>query len=129
MHAVSYVFSKKGIGDYDAMAATLIRALAAMCCYVILITLCRRWPAMVAALRYAKAMAVLTLGCVVGPCMGVAFSLVALRLAPTGVVATIIATMPVLILPFAILLHHEKVSLRAVGGAMIAVGGVAMLML
>ena len=56
-------------------------------------------------------------------------SLVALRNAPTGIVATIIATMPVLILPFSILLYHEKVSLRAVGGAIVAVAGVAMLMI
>jgi drug/metabolite transporter (DMT)-like permease len=44
-------------------------------------------------------------------------------------VATIIATMPVLIFPFSIALHHEKASLRAVVGAVLAVVGVAMLML
>ena len=36
---------------------------------------------------------------------------------------------PVLILPFSILFYHEKVSLRAIGGAIVAVAGVAMLML
>ncbi len=55
--------------------------------------------------------------------------MIALRHSPAGVVATIIATSPVLILPFSVFLHHEHVSLRAVGGAIIAVAGVALLML
>ncbi len=33
--------------------------------------------------------------------------------------------MPVLILPFVIVLYHEKVSLRAAGGALLSVLGVA----
>lgn len=128
-HAIGYVFSKKGIQDYDAVAATFIRAIAAMACYFVVITLWRRWPTISAALRNVRAMTVLTLGAVVGPFLGVALSLVALRLAPTGVVATIIATMPVLILPFSIFHHHEKVSPRAALGAIIAVAGIAILML
>ncbi len=128
-HAIGYVLSKKGIGDYDAVAATLIRAVAAMACYIVLITVWRRWPSMLTAMRHGRAMAVLTLGAIVGPFFGVALSLAALRHAPTGVVATIIATMPVLILPFSIFHYHEKVSLRAAVGAVVAVVGVGMLML
>ena len=111
------------------MSATLIRAIVALPGYIVLITLWRRWPAMLAGSRNLRAVAILTFGAAVGPFIGVALSLVALRHAPTGVVATIIATMPVLILPFSILLYREKVSLRAVGGALVAVAGIAMLML
>jgi drug/metabolite transporter (DMT)-like permease len=128
-HAIGYVLSKKGIGEYDAVGATLIRAMAGIVCYVVLITLWRRWPAMISALHQVRAMSALTLGAVMGSFMGVALSLAALRLAPTGVVATIIATMPVLILPFSIFHYREKISLRAAFGAIIAVSGVAMLML
>jgi drug/metabolite transporter (DMT)-like permease len=39
------------------------------------------------------------------------------------------AIMPVLIIPFAILIYRERVSLRAVFGAVLAVAGVAMLFL
>jgi drug/metabolite transporter (DMT)-like permease len=130
-NGIGMVLSKKGIGggQYDAMAATLIRAIAALPAYAVLITFWRRWPAMLTGARNVKAVAILTFGAVVGPFVGVALSLIALRRAPTGVVATIIATMPVLILPFTIFLYREKVSLRAVGGAIVAVVGVAMLML
>ena len=83
----------------------------------------------IAAVRDLRAVGILTFGAAVGPFIGVALNMVALRYAPSGIVATIIATMPVLVLPFSILVYHEKVSLRAVGGAIVAVAGVAMLML
>ena len=111
------------------MAGTLIRATIALPAYVVLITLWRRWPAMLVGLRDYKAVGILTLGTTVGPFVGVALSLIALQYTSPGIVATIIATMPVLILPLSILLYHEKVSLRAAGGAVVAVAGVAMLML
>lgn len=128
-NSIGYVLSKEGIGDYDAVAATQIRAFAALPAYVLLITFWRRWPSIRVAAGDMRAMSILTFGAIVGPFVGVAFSMIALRYAPTGVVATILATMPVLILPFSILMHHEKVSLRAAGGAVLAVAGVAMLML
>jgi drug/metabolite transporter (DMT)-like permease len=130
-NAIGYVFSKEAIGqnDYNAVAATQIRALVALPAYLALITLWGRWPSMLAAARDRKAVTILFFGALVGPFIGVALSMVALQYAPTGIVATIISTMPVLILPFSIVVHHEKVSLRAAGGAVLAVAGVAMLTL
>jgi drug/metabolite transporter (DMT)-like permease len=128
-NAFGYVLSKQGIGQYDAVAATLIRALAALPAYAVLITLWGRWPAMLRASHDAKAMGILSLGAIVGPFVGVVLSMEALRIAPAGIVATITSTMPVLILPFSVFVYHEKVTPRAAGGAIVAVAGVAMLML
>ena len=55
--------------------------------------------------------------------------MLALEHSPEGVVTTIIATMPVLILPLSVFHYHETISLRAVAGAILAVAGVALLML
>ena len=55
--------------------------------------------------------------------------MLALEHSPEGVVTTIIATMPVLILPLSVFHYHETVSFRAVAGALLAVAGVALLML
>jgi drug/metabolite transporter (DMT)-like permease len=128
--AIGLALSRKAMGNYDdAVAATLIRALTALPAYALLITLRRRWPEMLAATCHFRTVSILTFGAVVGPFIGVALNMFALRRAPAGVVATIIATMPVLILPLSILVFHEKVSLRAFGGAVLAVVGVALLML
>ncbi|MGA2032946.1 MAG: DMT family transporter [Thermoguttaceae bacterium] len=125
--AIGHVLSRKGIGDYDAAAATLIRILPAMAGYVLLLTVLRRWRPIAAAARQGRIMAIMTFGAVVGPFLGVILYMVALRNCHVGVVATIISTMPVIILPFSILLYREKVSLRAAGGALLSVAGVALL--
>ena len=48
--AVGLVFSKKGIGDYDAAAATYIRVIGALAGYAVLLTLVWRWPVVFRAL-------------------------------------------------------------------------------
>ena len=127
--AVGLVFSKKGIGNYDAAVATYIRVIGALAGYAVLLTLVWRWPVVFRAVRRAKAMGILMFGSFVGPFLGVILCMVSLRYCHAGVVSTIINTMPVLILPFIIVLYHEKVSLRAGGGAVLSVLGVAMLVL
>jgi drug/metabolite transporter (DMT)-like permease len=71
----------------------------------------------------------IVLGTFFGPFAGVILYMIAVRHCPAGVVSTIISTMPVLILPGVILLYRERVSLRAAGGAVLSVVGVALLML
>lgn len=127
--ATGLVLSRRIIGNYDAAAATMVRALPALVGYVLLITLGRRWPTIITALQNPRVMTILTGGSLVGPFLGVMLCLIALRHSPTGVVATILATMPVLILPASVLLHHERVSPRAVLGALVSIVGVAILVL
>ena len=55
--------------------------------------------------------------------------MVALRNCHAGVVATIVNTMPVIVLPLVIILYRERVSARAALGALVAVLGVALLKL
>ena len=64
--ASEWSFRKEGIGhgQYDAMAATLIRAIVALPGYIVLITLWRRWPAMLAGSRDLRAVGILTFGAV-----------------------------------------------------------------
>jgi len=126
-HAVGTVLSRKGIGQYDAVAATFIRVLGGLAGYVLLVTVVGRWRTVLAATRQRKAMLIVLFGSLVGPFVGVVFYMVALRHCYAGVVATIISTTPVLILPFAVFVHREKVSLRAVAGALLSLAGVALL--
>jgi drug/metabolite transporter (DMT)-like permease len=97
--------------------------------FVVLVTIRRRWSFMRSATAKGRVMAILVIGVILGPLLGVATQMIAIRHASTGVVATIIATMPVLILPLSIFVHRERPSLRAVIGAVLAVVGVGLLML
>jgi drug/metabolite transporter (DMT)-like permease len=68
-------------------------------------------------------------GAFFGPFLGVSLSLLAIQRTQAGVAATIIAITPVLIIPPAVLLFKERVTLREVVGAVIAVCGVAVMFL
>jgi drug/metabolite transporter (DMT)-like permease len=127
LQAIAFLLSKAGVGVCGAMAATLIAMLGALLGHIVLVTLWRRWPAMVAATCNGQILLILACAATIGPFIGVVLSMTALHYAPTGVVSTIIATMPILILPFSIFLYRERISLRAVVGAVVAIAGVALL--
>ena len=57
----------------------------------------------------------------------VGLSLVAVQRTSAGVAASLMATTPVLILPIVVLLGRERFSLASLGGALLAVAGVALL--
>jgi drug/metabolite transporter (DMT)-like permease len=127
--SVGTVLAKDGIANYDPAASALIRILGAMIGYVLLITVLGRWRPMLMAARRGKPMLILLGGAVVGPFVGVSTYMLALQNCHVGVVTTILATIPVMILPFSVYLFGERVSLRAIGGALVAAAGVAVLML
>jgi drug/metabolite transporter (DMT)-like permease len=68
-------------------------------------------------------------GAFAGPFLGVWMSLVAVANIKAGIAATLNATTPVLIIPTIIFVYHEKVTWRAVIGAIVAISGVALLFL
>lgn len=128
--AIGMVVSREVMLDYHNVAgATLIRALAALPGYVVLTTAWRRWRVLFLVLRDPPARTALGIGSVLGSFGGSLLMMVGLRYSSAGVVTTITATMPVLILPLSIAVYHERISFRAVAGAVVAVAGVALLML
>jgi drug/metabolite transporter (DMT)-like permease len=115
------------VEQYDEFASNQIRAIAALVAYAVLFFVLHRWRKLGHGLKQPKPMAILSLGAVIGPFIGVVLSLVALRYVASGMAATLMATSPVLIIPFSIIILHEKVTRRAVLGAAIAVAGVVVL--
>ena len=126
--AVGLVLSKYGMGEtMDPFAATQIRIVAGAAGFAILFAIIGWWPKVVAGLKNRAAMARISLGAVFGPFLGVSLSLVAVRYTETGVAATIMAIVPVLIIVPSILIKKERVSPRAVLGAVTAVTGVGIM--
>jgi drug/metabolite transporter (DMT)-like permease len=134
--AVGTVLSKQGLHSYDAVTATVvhydavsatfIRVLGGIAGFAVLTTCAWRWPAVLSSVAHGRAMAVILFGSLVGPFLGVVLMLVALSRCEAGIVTTILSITPVLILPFAVLVHRERVSLRATLGAFLSVAGVVL---
>ncbi len=121
------VLSKLGMGDYDPASATMIRVIAGTIGFAVLFIFTGHWPRVIKAITYGAAMVRISIGAFFGPFLGVSFSLLAVKYTTTGVASTIMAIVPVLIIPPAILLFKEKVTLKEVAGAILAVMGVVVL--
>ncbi|NUQ78792.1 MAG: DMT family transporter [Polyangiaceae bacterium] len=121
------LLSKLGMKDYDAVAATQIRVIAAVGIYSLLFLALGWWGHVIRGFKHTSGMAFAALGAAAGPFVGVTLSLVAIQHTQMGVAATIMSIVPVMIIPFVILINKERVSARAALGAAVAVAGVALL--
>ena len=101
--------------------------IAGLAGFLVVVVAARGLPRLAAACRNRAGMGYATIGAFFGPFFGVAMSVVAVKYAQVGVAATIISIVPVLIIPFMIILYRKRISLRAVIGATAAVAGVALL--
>lgn len=127
--AVGLIFSKLGMGHYNAFAASQIRILAGITGFAVLFSISKSWPQVAAAFHDKKAIFQLSIGSFFGPFLGVSFSLLAIKYTTAGVASTIMAIVPVLIIPPAVVFLKEKVNFKEILGAVVAVLGVAVLFL
>jgi len=124
--AVGLVLSKYGMKSYDPFAATHIRIIVGMVGFAIIVVLLRKTSLIRSALKSRKGMTGISIGSVFGPFLGVSLSLYAIQHTGTGIASTIMAIVPILIIPPAIMLFKQKVSMKEVVGAVISVIGVAL---
>jgi drug/metabolite transporter (DMT)-like permease len=124
--AVGLVFSKVGMGSYNAFAATQIRIITGAIGFAIVITLLKKWHNVGIAVKNTSAMKRIMIGSIFGPFLGVSFSLYAVQHANAGIASTIMAIVPILIIPPAVIFMKQKVTLKEIVGAVISVIGVAL---
>jgi drug/metabolite transporter (DMT)-like permease len=117
------------MGAYSPLAATQIRVLAGAVGFALLFTALGGWRRLPGLLGDRKLLGKMALGSAFGPFLGVSLSLAAIQRTNTGVAATIMAIVPVLIIPPAVLFLRQRVSFLEVLGALVAVAGVALLFL
>ncbi len=127
--AIGLVLSKKGMGDYNAFAASQIRVLTGIIALAVLLLFLKRYNRVWNALKNKPAMKSISLGSFFGPFLGVAFSLLAVQNTKAGIASTLMAITPVLIIPPAILFFKEKVNWKEIIGAIITVFGVTIFFL
>lgn len=129
--AIGLVIAKRVLvgSDIAPLAATLVRMIAATIAIWLFALAARQVRSTLVVLGQASVRWVVVAGAMLGPFIGVWLSLVSVKHIEAGVAATIMAIAPVLVLPLVVLIFRERVTLRAVLGAVAAVGGVAMLFL
>ena len=127
--AVGLILSKKGMGDYDAIAATQIRAIFGFAAFALLVTFMRRWRKVILATGERKSMNAITIGAMFGPFIGVSLSLFAVKLTETGIASALMALTPIFIIIPSAIMFKEKITARQVTGAVISIIGASIFFL
>ncbi len=131
--AVGLVLAKhamlSGTSTLDPMIASFLRMLPAALLIWILVAIRGRLGSTLRHLTRARIASYMAGGAILGPFFGHWTSLIAVTYIPAGIAATLNNTVPIWIIPIVILYYHEKVSLRSILGAILAVMGVAILFL
>ena len=117
-------------GDINGFVATFVRIAASLVVLLPLTFFTGRIKNPVRVFWKEKRALLLTIGgAIFGPYLGITFSLVAIMYTKVGIAATLIATVPILMLPLVRIIYKEHLSWHAIVGACVAVGGVAILFL
>lgn len=123
------VLSKYGMQDYNAFAASHVRIIAAIIGYAIIILVLGKGSLIRKAVNDRKGMRAIALGSFFGPFLGISFSLLAVKYTETGIAATIMAIVPILIIPPSIILFKQRFTWLEIAGAFISVAGVVLMFL
>jgi drug/metabolite transporter (DMT)-like permease len=127
--ALGLIISKKGIGHYDAMAATQIRAFTGGLSFFLLVTVLRRWGNVRLAFSDKTGIRSVLIGSFFGPVVGVALSLFAIQHTEAGVAATLMGLVPIFIIVPSAIMFRERITVYQILGAFISVGGCVLLFL
>lgn len=136
---IGLVLSKIGMDHYEATAnmpdwlvpfsANFYRCVAGIIGFTLLLYFRKGLDPLREAMHDMKGLAVATATTVFGPFVGVGFSLMAVQYTAAGIASTLMAMTPIIILLPSYWLFHQKITWRAVAGAVISVVGVSLFFL
>jgi len=126
--ALGLILSKRGMaGDFPALSASLMRLSVASVVIWLWALIQGQLRPTVEGLRIGRTRWAILAGTVVGPFIGMTLSLAAVQLVPVGIVSTLMALSPVILLPLSHWVFKERITPRAIFGTMVAMVGVAMI--
>lgn len=129
---VGLIFAKLAFnqGDINGFVATYYRiSVAILMFYPIYVFSTRQLNPFKAYIGNKKALTFTFIGSIIGPYLGITFSMIAISYTKVGIASTIMAAVPILMLPFSKYYYKEKLSWKSIIGAVLAVGGIAILFL
>lgn len=128
--AVGIIFVKKAFneGDINGFLATQVRIISSLVFFLPLFFFVRQIKSPVKKfINDKEAFLYTAIGSLVGPFFGITFSLIAISNTKIGIASTLMATVPIIMLPMVHFYYKEKLSLVSIFGAVISVAGIALL--
>lgn len=128
LQSVSYILAKYALDDVPAVSSNLIRNFGGLLAFILYSTFfSRRFFNDIKVLRNGKLLGLLVFAAISGPVLGMSSQMLALTLAPVGIVTAISQISPVLLLPIDKFVFRRRLSAASVAGTLISIAGVVML--
>lgn len=126
--ASGLITSRLGLsGDFDPLSANLIRLVVAAAILWGLTIARGHVGYTIQQWRNRKGLLGIAGGTIAGPFIGIWLSLIAIQLARIGIASTLMSLAPIILIPLSRILFKEPITIRSVGGTIIALAGVALL--
>jgi drug/metabolite transporter (DMT)-like permease len=129
---VGLVFAKMAfnIGEINGFVATFYRIIIAIMIFYPIYVYSTKMPNPLKVYYKDKTALLFTIaGSILGPYLGITFSMIAISYTKVGIASTIMASAPILMLPVTKYFFKERLSWKSIIGAILAVGGIALLFL
>ncbi len=124
------VLSKKGLeGGFPALSGNLIRVISATIILWLITIAIGKVRTTFESYRDSKALLALSAASFFGPFVGVWLSLISIKYTRLGIATTLMSLTPIFLIPITRIVFKERITAGAVAGTVIAVGGVAILLL
>jgi drug/metabolite transporter (DMT)-like permease len=128
--AANLIFAKQAfqIGEINGFVATFYRMLPSLPFMYFLGFLYRKKRNSLSILKNnQKALKFIVIGSIIGPFLGITFSLIAVAYTYVGVASTLMATVPIVMLPIVKIYYKENPTIISIVGSIVAVAGIAIL--
>ncbi len=130
--AINLIFAKEAfqLGEINSFVATFYRMIPSILLMYFIGFIFKSKRASLNILKEKKdAIKFIFIGSLIGPFLGITFSLIAISNTKVGIAATLMSTVPLLMLPIVRYYYKEKLSMISIIGAVVAVIGVGILFL
>jgi drug/metabolite transporter (DMT)-like permease len=130
--AAGLIFAKFAFqeSDVNKVVATFIRVFSSVIIMLPVLMIIKKYKNPVRLYKSdTKAFFATLTGTILGPYLGITFSLIAIDNTKVGIAATLMSTMPIIMLPISKYIFKETLNWRSIIGALFAVGGIAILFL
>lgn len=117
-------------GHITGFVATFIRVFSSVIIFLPIMFLLKKYKNPYRLFNKDKSAFMTTIiGTILGPFLGITFSLIAIENTKVGIAATLMSTMPIIMLPMVKYIQKENLSWRAITGAIITVAGIGLIFL
>jgi len=130
--AINLIFAKEAfqLGEINGFVATFYRMVPSVPFMYFLGFLYRKKRNSIWILKEKReAIKYIVIGSIIGPFLGITFSLIAVAYTFVGIASTLMSTVPIVMLPIVKFYYKEKLTAISIIGAIVAVAGIAILFL